>query len=383
MPSGCSIVPYPTISTTQAALAIQVIGNINQYYLFSLEQYSGSINYCHLEYCIVDMSLNGGNGDVIASSKGKPIANNLSEKMIAILGNSGDIWLMTHKLNAAVFCAYHITSAGLNLTPVLSTTGTYYNYLAGVMRASPDRKKIVCQIDQYAFFNGTELYDFDASTGIVSNCQVLDTADEQYGAEFSPDNSKLFVHQENGAGGVYRYDLTLPATTDIIASKVLVHSGGYYKDLRLGPDSKIYLPNFLNSGLDCIANPNASGTAWGYTTNAVMLTAGSLCGIGLPNVNVSQWSSVGIINNNPEMALSVFPNPARDKVTIDATGLSGNAATINCYNTVGAIVAHKTGILNNGALNSTLNVSSLPKGIYQIRLSDDGGTNLARTVVLQ
>ena len=40
MPHGANIVPYNTYSTTQAAEIIPVIGNPNQYYIFSLESRS-------------------------------------------------------------------------------------------------------------------------------------------------------------------------------------------------------------------------------------------------------------------------------------------------------------------------------------------------------
>ncbi len=88
MPSGADIVPFYTRSTTQGAVIMPVIGSTTQYYVFSLETTDpiDSVD-SRLVYCIVDMSLNGGYGDVVSSSIGIPIEDSLSEKMVAIAGN--------------------------------------------------------------------------------------------------------------------------------------------------------------------------------------------------------------------------------------------------------------------------------------------------------
>ncbi len=95
MPAGSSIVPFITASATQAAVIVPVIGNPNNYYVFSLEQLNvntNSDNSCHLAYSVVNMTLNGGLGDVISS--GHMMDSALLEKMIAIPGNNCNIWLL-------------------------------------------------------------------------------------------------------------------------------------------------------------------------------------------------------------------------------------------------------------------------------------------------
>ncbi len=59
MPSGNPIVPFLTLSTAQAALIVPVIGNQNQFYLFSLENVTGTgtPHASHLAFSIIDMTL--------------------------------------------------------------------------------------------------------------------------------------------------------------------------------------------------------------------------------------------------------------------------------------------------------------------------------------
>jgi hypothetical protein len=130
MPSGASIFPlsYYAMSTTQAAVAIPVFSNPNQYYIFSLSHRSLALGPGRLAYCIVDMTLNGGLGDVIPGTINTPVDSNLSEKMIAIPGAGCCIWLVVHREYTPVFLAYKITAAGIS-APVISTSGSGPQYL--------------------------------------------------------------------------------------------------------------------------------------------------------------------------------------------------------------------------------------------------------------
>ncbi len=284
MPSGSSIVSFGTSSSTQGALICPVVGTTSQYYVFSLENYSGSTGYCHLAYCIVDMTLAGGLGDVVASSMGTAVTNKLAEKIIAIGGTSCNVWMVTHRADSTKFLAYNITSAGI-AAPVVSSVGSFTGanaYTIGVLKVSPDRTHIGSVVYSVGGASGTEMYDFNASTGVVSNCQVFRSGSSDYGAEFSPDGTKFYSQVWGGA--VSQYDLSAGSTAAIIASRTTVISGSTTSDLRLGPNGKIYIKSVSSSAaLDCIANPNVAGTGCGYTTSAVTLSSGSIT-LGLPNL---------------------------------------------------------------------------------------------------
>ena len=217
MPTGSSIVSFGTLSTEQAALIVPVIGNTNQYYLFSLGG-AAMLGFNRMSYSIVDMTLDGGLGDVVAASMGTKLVDSLGENMIAIAGNDNNIWLITHRRDTALFLAYNITSTGIS-TPVKSTVGVFtggYCYDYGMLRSSNNRRKIAQAISKANQCYGTLLYDFDPSTGIVSNCVEIDTANNApYGVEFSPDNTKLY---SNGAQGILQYNISLPSFAAIQAS---------------------------------------------------------------------------------------------------------------------------------------------------------------------
>src|SRR5690606_17750796 len=112
----------------------------------------------HLYYCIVDMRLNGGWGDVVPGTKATLLARDLQEAMTAVPGNRCDIWLIVASQNNSEVEAYRISADGVDTTPVISpkvpATGSL-NGLIGTVDISPDRTKL-------AFAQGQNLvlYDF-------------------------------------------------------------------------------------------------------------------------------------------------------------------------------------------------------------------------------
>ncbi len=286
MPSGATIVAYPTNSATQGAVIARVAGSKTQYYVFSIEQVLATTSFCHLSYSIVDMSLAGGMGDVVAASMGTPVNNRLCEKMITVPGKNCDLWVLVHSLDAVQFLAYNISDAGIT-GPVISNVGALAAgvYGAGVIKISPDYTKIVSQSSTSFYDGATELYDFDNATGLVSNCQVLsnDHTHEVYGAEFSPDNTKLYsfaIYSTGTSRRLEQFDLSAGSTAAIVASKTTISVGNVIWDLRLGPDGKIYIPTattigaLTGTGIGCINNPNVAGAACAFTPAVIALSSG-------------------------------------------------------------------------------------------------------------
>ena len=281
MAHGSSIVPFSTYDAAQGAEIVPVIGNINQFYIFSSDVYTSG----DLAYSIVDMSLNSGLGDVVVGSAGISLGHNFAEKMTTVAGDNCDIWVITHRRDSAVFWLYDITSSGIS-SPVVSNVGTFPHYNAGVVKVSPNREKIVVQVCEGSTQHGTELYDFNSSTGSVSNCQKIDSLDNNYGAEFSPDNTKLYSSTLTGTT-IYQYDISLSSTTAIIGSMLSIGTSSSVGDMKLGPDGKIYVVRESSGYLGCISSPDSVGTLSGFINNAVTLTSGTTGKLGLPNVVIS------------------------------------------------------------------------------------------------
>lgn len=284
MPGGSAIAPsFVFGSATQSAVIVPFTNDTNKYFIFSLE--GNETARGALSYSIVDMTLAGGLGD-ISGRAGVILDSGMSEKIISVRGNDCNVWLIVHKKDTASFYAYNISASGINPTPVVSNVGTFSvinGYEYGVMKCSHNRQKIATTTTLWGTpLWGVELYDFDASTGIVSNCRVLDANpmfDNAYGAEFSPDDTKLYTTGD----GVIQWDISLPTLPAIISSKTVVCSLTTISDLKLGPDNKIYYNN--NTGGNFLARidfPNIAGTGCGCSPTAISL-APSSPRYGLPN----------------------------------------------------------------------------------------------------
>ncbi len=295
---------YVTESAQHGAQIVPVIGEEGKYYIFSLTEFErhATGNGGHLFYSVVDMSLNGGLGDIDLTRKWVFLDSNLTEKMIAVPGNNCNIWLLVHDLDTNLFKAYEISAGGINDTPVPSYTGvmgslpgtagnttTFRNrwWVVGQMTVSPDRTRIAAA---YLAAAHAEVFDFDPSTGQVSNAFVLDTmlqltqGNSFSGVAFSGDNSKLYVsgiREVNNTGTdsryIYQYDmLAAGGTAGIRASKTLVGNCGINSHLRRGPDGKIYfLYTRQTDSLGVIEAPDLPVPACQYRARALVLLPGS------------------------------------------------------------------------------------------------------------
>jgi len=331
MPNGSGIIaPYASNSTPQSSqgqLIVPFINNPNRYYVFSEEIvtddiFGGDTAAGRLFYCVVDMTLDSGRGDVVSGLRTVELDSALtSEKMIAIPGDNCNIWLLVHSIYSNRFKAYSITDSGISTTPVISDSGNSSMYAFGKMKVSPDRTKLA--VSNFLFSEyGLELYDFNAATGMVSNPIVIDTLQESISDCFSPDNSKLYVTSfDGGNGALYQFNLSLPSITAVIASKTLLFElggpGCSVYDAKRGPDGKVYvkMPYSapVNDTIGCINFPNLAGTACGFTNAALVSAAPIFLGNGdLPNEVVEMI-------HDTTYASSTLSLPAGDSTILTAT----------------------------------------------------------------
>ncbi len=227
-------------SSTSSALIVPRPGNLDQYYIFTVDEphhdnasvypdqftgtYSsgGSIPDADdgfnngFNYSLVDLTLNAGNGDVDAVEKNihlitydpanqQQASYKCAEKITAVEHADGNsFWVLTHFIDT--FYAFRIDNSGVNqtlvpskLNPIIPTSGYRRNSI-GYMKSSPDGSKIsVCHAQNGNQTGGTAnnsgslwLYDFDNATGKVSNGLNLLSNTQLYGTEFSADSKKLY-----------------------------------------------------------------------------------------------------------------------------------------------------------------------------------------------
>ena len=269
MPNGSGI--NGNISGGQPAVIVRKPGSSNFYYLFTNDGFGGPDG---LRYTLVDMNLNGGLGDVVTSQKNILLIASASEQVIAAKDANGhDAWLIAHPFNSGAFNVYHITSAGINTTPVVTTIGAYRG---GAQDAATGQITIDSTYHRIAMAhylaNAFELYDFNNSTGVISNLLTFTGYTLPWGIEFSPDGSKLYM-----AGWTTQYvdqfDLSTYTQAAINASVVTLGNvtgpgGPYYTGyMQRAPDGKIYIAVYLDEFLAVINSPNLSGLAANLVDN--------------------------------------------------------------------------------------------------------------------
>ncbi|SNZ00273.1 T9SS type B sorting domain-containing protein [Flagellimonas pacifica] len=306
---------YGDPSSTQSAIIVQKPQDPNIIYIFTVDTSTFEDDPdLGLNYSVVDLSLNGGNGAVIL--KNVNLLEDCSEKISAVVKNCMDnsIWVVVLGTYSGgvgrfnTYYAYEISPTGVNATPVKST----FNDLQvvdprGYLKFSADGKTLASANSS----NGLYIYDFDANTGVVSNQQILTiTAPNKfpYGIEFSPNQQFLYTHTSNNepanqdgghSSSLLQFDLT---ATDISASEVEIDRNPIYRGaLQLGQNGKIYrtiAESYIKGTpyLGVIENPNEKGIAANYKHNAISLN-GRNATQGLPPFIQSFFDRVEIVKN--------------------------------------------------------------------------------------
>jgi len=293
-----------------------------------------------LKYTVVDMNLNNGKGQAI-------VRNVTLEKMpmeakLAAVHhcNGSDVWIVGHRWDTNTFYAYLLTDTGLNSIPVTTSIGPVANqqgyFQAGNIKFSPNGNKMAI------VFGGPvtlpHLFDFDKSTGIISNPIPLKKDISDRGVSFSPDNSKLYISTNNGF--LIQYDLLAGNATAIANSrKVIFNILNSFMNMQMGRDGKIYLspasmPNRLY--LTVIHEPNKLDTFCKAQIDAIYLNGAQGVNTSFMNTVESYFytgtsaypcygdtlTDVTNINDKNEITVKAYPNPFGDYTTIDVTGIN-------------------------------------------------------------
>ncbi len=268
----------------QPVCVVQSLTDVKQYYFFIV-----GIKYwttpppspeIGLKYSLIDMTLNGGLGGIVAGMKNIsiPLGDTAREQMIAIRHhNNHDAWLVVvnHGLTKK-YLSYLITDAGISNTPVISNSMLpvhVVNY-HGAMKISPDGSTLVCSDSL------VELCHFNDTTGEITP-RFLFRVDSNpliyaHGIEYSINSKYLYLRNDAGPSSlnesysIYQYDLRFIDSLQFVNSKISLGSAGGH--LQMGPDWKIYsgTKNQIDS-LNRINYPSQTGAMAGYEKNAVGL----------------------------------------------------------------------------------------------------------------
>lgn len=305
MPNGQGILGHK--SSTNGGIVIPFPGDPSRYYLFTADavqhyQETGGASGRGLNYAIIRMTDNGGLGAV--EDKNITLLENSSEKLTAVAKSDGSgFWILTHYQDT--FYAYSITSAGI--APAETTTigpliDSFQNY-RGSLKFSPDGTKVAIAHSKFepVFGGDLFLYDFDETTGTLSNEISLGDDLIYYGVEFSANSERLYSSSKipldggNATGDILidQFDIlsaNIPGSRYTIAQ----FPGNPLRDLpgalQVAIDTKIY---YANSGdlISIINRPNRDNDESDFQFKAQDLALG-FSSFGLPSGIQSYYDNI-------------------------------------------------------------------------------------------
>jgi hypothetical protein len=286
-------------SAAQATLIVPYPGDDQRFYIFHTDHFGGQFESTGgLSYSIADVEL-----DSIVT-KNVFLQTTVTERQAAVKHCNGrDYWHLSQEYGSNKFYAYLVSDTGISAQPVISQVGTIspsepsgLNAI-GCMKISPTGDRLaVTYLSAINNLGFSEVFDFDNTTGVVSNPLFLPNDPSHnypYGLEFSPDGSKLYISNSDyfEADDIFQYDLSSNNPAEILASKTIIGNtlapNNGNGSMQLARNGRIYIARTANTFLSEIPFPNLAGPACGLVREAV---GNTFQNYGLPNM-VSSFSA--------------------------------------------------------------------------------------------
>jgi hypothetical protein len=86
---------------------------------------------------------------------------------------------------------------------------------------------------------------------------------------------------------------------------------------------------------------------------------------------------VGLIENDENYSINIFPNPTNNIANVIVKGLKSDAE-LKVYSLHGQLIFEEKVAGNS---TSQLNLANMPKGIYMVRISNETINNLSKLVI--
>lgn len=280
MPNGTGLIG--SVEGSQNAVIIPRPNDNTRFFVVTLDGYLGSQK--GLYYSEVDMTLNSGLGDVIASNKntvlndhyGTPInssyggTGNLSHRITYYPhANGHDYWLVT-QIDKFVF-SHLVTETGIGPNAAQAAIAPWIaNYppgATGQMKISPDGHRIAMAYTRDISGTGAVfLGDFVSSTGqVVMSTTPINPPTipgDYWGLEFSPNSQIVYYTRENE---LYAYDIP-NVKTELVGSFTNLDVS-----LQLAIDGRIYVATRELSKISHIKFPDTFGVGCTYEYAVVPL----------------------------------------------------------------------------------------------------------------
>ncbi len=383
MPNGDGIMGHA--SSSHAALVVPRPNSDRFFYLFTTDAWENDFTN-GLRYTVVDACSDNGLGDVVPAEKNVLLHGYMAEKLAAVRhANGQDYWIIAHEAMSNIFHVYRLTPNGITDSLTTAIGPVDADGTAGQITFAPNGNQFAYATVSVLGF--LAVYDFDTSTGVITNARTWNAVAMRsfWGAAFSPDGTKLYFTTTNN-GTLRQLNLAAGSWAAVQSSEVILGTllPDLWRDLRLGPDGRVYVSRAQSTALGVIQDPNAMGAACQFADTAVSISGTS--SFGLPNV-VCDYSYTNTVPqcSNPEgigehqWTASVHPNPTNGTVMLEGP-VGRTVISIRVCNTSGRTV-HSS---NEGFVgNSTLDLGHLQSGMYTIHMQDEHGADISVRLIRQ
>ncbi|MBK9423969.1 MAG: T9SS type A sorting domain-containing protein [Bacteroidetes bacterium] len=235
--------------------------------------------------------------------------------------------------------------------------------------------------------SGVTSYNWTAPIGAtVVSGQGTNTVDISYPNGFS--NGQLCVTAQNGCGTSAARCINIkgvPASPGVISGPVTVCTGEqgltYSIAAMFGASSYTWV---VPAGSSIIAGQGTASIIvdWGTISGLVTVTATNSCGVsGTRTLNVIVNCKLSG-NEIPGVLVNAYPNPVASELTVEVSSEKANDYALELTDVSGRIVYSGQMNTTGGMKTTTVDVSTLSKGMYMLTVrSNDGFTNSLRIAV--
>jgi len=287
MPNGTGL--NGDFSTSQSAMIVQWPGTTDSFAIFTPAPITttqlGSRCLC-LMYSVVDMSANGGFGDVV--QKNVLLEEGVTEHLAATADcDEQGWWIIARRSSSSEFVSYHFTATGIAPVPTVSPAAALPAMRdVGQMHTSPDGRHLVITAQS----GEAHLWKVLRTTGeIHSGISLFDgeLVGSTYGASFTRDSRNVYISASISGlqvgTVVYRFRLSSDKGDSIRATREflgLLPGSTKFAGMQLASDSNIYIGRPDQSVLARIFAPSSASPV----LQDSVVTLSGVCRSGLPKI---------------------------------------------------------------------------------------------------
>jgi len=167
--------------------------------------------------------------------------------------------------------------------------------------------------------------------------------------------------------------------TNKVASSEFTTTGG------LNADSYSWFVDPASAGT--ISGTGTTGTvAWTTDykgTASISVKSINTCGESVNSevLTVLLYSTLGIGNNGEDIGISLYPNPNNGKFTLTLNANGNQDVNIAIYSSTGVAVYMENDVKISGKITKNIDLSTLSKGIYNLKVAGENGSVVKKFVI--